>query len=155
MNNAGSEVRRLRRDLRVLEREIELSLASQTVCCGVTVAQCHLLLEVEERGETSVTALAAALELDKSTLSRNVDGLCRAGYLRRETDPRSRRQQVICLTAEGQSKVGAINEVCDRYYARLIGSLSPARRNALLEGAADLGTAMKRARLEGRNPCSQ
>lgn len=153
MKSADSEVRRLRRNLRVLEREIELSLASQTGCCGVTVAQCHLLLEVEDRKETSVTALASALELDKSTLSRNVDGLCRAGFLRRETDPRSRRQQVISLTAEGQARVDAINEVCDRYYARLLGSLAPMRRAALMESAAHLGAAMKRAR-EGGDPCS-
>jgi DNA-binding MarR family transcriptional regulator len=154
MGSVDSEVRRLRRNLRVLEHEIELSLASQTGCCGVTVAQCHLLLEVEDRQETSVTALASALELDKSTLSRNVDGLCRAGLLRRETDPRSRRQQVISLTADGQARVDAINDVCDRYYARLLGSLAPTRRAALMESAADLGTAMKRARREGGNPCT-
>ncbi len=155
MKSADSEVRRLRRNLRALEREIELSLATQTGCCGVTVAQCHLLLEVEDRRETSVTALASALELDKSTLSRNVDGLCRTGLLRRETDPRSRRQQVISLTPDGQARVDAINAVCDRYSARLLGSLAPVRRAALMESAADLGIAMKRARLEEGNPCSQ
>ena len=80
-------IRALRKDLRVLEREIELTLSSQTGCCGITVAQCHLLLEVEQRDRTSVTELAAALELDKSTLSRAVDGLCLVDLLDRGDRP--------------------------------------------------------------------
>ncbi|HET6450736.1 MAG TPA: MarR family transcriptional regulator [Spirochaetia bacterium] len=73
-------------------------MTSEAGCCGVTFAQCHLLLEVERRGRTSVTELATALELDKSTLSRTVDAGVKAGLIDRSVDPSSRRQQVICLT---------------------------------------------------------
>ena len=64
----GIDIRAFRADLRVLEREVVLSLSSDTGCCGVSVAQCHLLLETEARGRTNVTELAAATVLDKSTL---------------------------------------------------------------------------------------
>ena len=80
-------IRDFRTNLRVLEREVELSMTSEAGCCGVTFAQCHLLLEVERRGQTSVTELAGALELDKSTLSRTVDAACRAGLIDRTMDP--------------------------------------------------------------------
>ncbi len=148
-------VRDFRKDLRVLEREIELTLASQTGCCGVTVAQCHLLLEVEERGQTSVTELAGALELDKSTLSRSVDGLCRAGLLDRETDPASRRQQVIRLSPQGKAKAASINRLCDRFYSRLLDSIPADKRLAAVESVAFLGEAMKGVRKKGGNPCIQ
>src|SRR5512136_774154 len=95
-------LRTLRKSLRVLEREVELSMASDTGCCGVTLAQCHLLLEVEARGGTGVTELAEILDLDKSTLSRTVDGLCHAGLLSRETDPGNRRCHILSLTEKGR-----------------------------------------------------
>ena len=149
------ELRAFRKDLRVLEREIELTLESQTGCCDVTVAQCHLLLEVEQAGKTSVTELASTLELDKSTLSRAVDGLCRAGLLDRVTDPSSRRQQVISLTAQGTAKADTINTLCDRFYARLIESAPAAERKGMRRSVALLADAMKTVRKEGGNPCSQ
>ncbi|HTP59442.1 MAG TPA: MarR family transcriptional regulator [Spirochaetia bacterium] len=149
------ELRAFRKDLRVLEREIELALESQTGCCDVTVAQCHLLLEVEQAGKTSVTELAASLELDKSTLSRAVDGLCRAGLLDRVTDPSSRRQQVISLTAPGKAKVESINALCDRFYVRLIDSIPAAERKAARQAVALIAGAMKTVRKEGGNPCIQ
>jgi len=146
-------VRSFRKHLRVLEREIELTLASQTGCCGVTVAQCHLLLEVELRGETSVTELASALELDKSTLSRAVDGLYRAGLLHRQTDPASRRQQVIRLSEGGRAKADSINALCDRFYASLLDSISDDKRQAVIESVALIGEAMRDLRRKEGNPC--
>ena len=148
------DVRALRKDLRLLEREVELTLASQTGCCNVTVAQCRLLLEVELRGRTSVTELAGALELDKSTLSRAVDGLFRAGLLQREPDPASRRQQVISLTPGGKAKAASINELCDGFYARILDSIPQGKRESALESVALMGNAMRNVRKAGGNPCS-
>jgi DNA-binding MarR family transcriptional regulator len=148
-----SPVRELRAHLRVLEREIELSLASETGCCGVTTAQCHLLLEAAERGRTSVTELAGALELDKSTLSRAVEGLCRAGMLDRRTDACCRRQQVITLTEKGRRKVDAINGLCDASYTTLLGSIPAGKRAAVVESVALLAQAMRRRRGGPRRAC--
>ena len=149
----AATIRGFRKDLRVLEREIELTLASQTGCCGVTVAQCHLLLEVEQRGETSVTELASALELDKSTLSRAVDGLHRVGLLQRQTDPESRRQQVIRLTERGKAKTGSINMLCDRFYSSLFDSIPDRKRQAVMDSIALIGEAMRNVRKKGGSPC--
>ena len=147
------EIRAFRKDLRVLEREVELTLTSQTGCCDITVAQCHLLLEVELCGQTSVTELAATLELDKSTLSRAVDGLCRVGLLDRVTDPENRRQQVISLTNQGKAKATAINRLCDTFYIRLLGSIPADERDSAVKSVSLLGKAMKTVRKEGGNPC--
>jgi len=142
-------IRDFRTNLRVLEREVELSMSSEAGCCGVTFAQCHLLLEVERRGKTSVTELAAALALDKSTLSRTVDGACRAGLIDRSVDPSSRRQQVLSLTAAGKEKAAMINSQCDASYARLFDFIPPARRVMVVQSVALLAEAM---RLKRRSP---
>ena len=142
-------IRDFRANLRVLEREVELSMTSEAGCCGVTFAQCHLLLEVERRGRTSITELAAALELDKSTLSRTVDGACRAGLIDRTVDPTSRRQQVLSLTEAGKERAAAINSQCDASYTRLFDFIPAAKRVMVVQCVALLAEAM---RLKRRNP---
>lgn len=142
-------IREFRANLRVLEREVELSMTSEAGCCGITFAQCHLLLEVERRGKTSVTELAAALELDKSTLSRTVDGACRAGLIERTVDPDSRRQQVLSLTRAGRKLAATINGKCDASYTRLFDFIPAGKREMVVQSVALLAEAM---RLKRRNP---
>jgi Transcriptional regulators len=127
-------IRSFRKGLRELEREVELALSDQTECCGVTPAQCHLLLAVEEAGRTSVGELAAGLELDSSTLSRAVDGLVKAQMLEREEDPENRRRQLVSLSEKGEAKAKSINAICDRYYEGLLSSL-PAKDSKAIEAA--------------------
>jgi DNA-binding MarR family transcriptional regulator len=153
MSASKVAVRALRKDLRILEREVELSMASDTDCCGVTTAQCHLLLEVEQRGRSSVTELASALALDKSTLSRTVDGLCRAGLLLRGTDPSSRRQQVLSLTRKGTARVASINATCDATYGRLMDFVPARKRGMLAESVALLAAAMRQMRTSPDAAC--
>jgi DNA-binding MarR family transcriptional regulator len=142
-------IREFRSNLRVLEREVEMSMTSEAGCCGVTFAQCHLVLEVERRGRTSVTELASILELDKSTLSRTVDAGVRAGLLDRTLDPSNRRQQVISLTELGRRTADQINGRCDVSYTRLFDFVPRKKRALVIEAVALLAQAM---RLKRRNP---
>ena len=153
MSEDGVAVREFRKDLRALEREVELSLASETGCCGVSPAQCHLLLEVEQRGNTSITELANVLELDKSTLSRTVDSACRAGLLNRETDQTNRRQQVISLTEKGKARADSINGLCDMSYTRLFDFIPAEKGRQVVESVAVLAEAMRRMRKTPDAPC--
>ena len=153
MAEHGIAIRDFRKSLRILEQEVGLSMASETGCCGVTLAQCHLLLEVDQRGTTSVTELAALLELDKSTMSRTVDTMCRAGLLNRETDPGNRRQQVISLTAEGKLKSDRINGLCDTSYTRLFDFIPVEKRRMVMESAALLAQAMRQRRKDPGSAC--
>ena len=132
MNQSPIDIRAFRRALRALERQIELSLASETECCGVTPAQCHLLLAIEEKGEPSVGELAAALDLDQSTLSRTIDGLVKAGMLSRREDPANRRRQLVSLTDPGSAKADEINALCDESYSGLLASFPEAEAAAVV-----------------------
>jgi len=142
-------IRDFRKGLRVLERRVELALIAQTECCGVTPAQCHLLLEVEGASEASVGDLAASLELDASTLSRTVDGLVKAGLLARREDPANRRRQLVCLTLPGRERARFINDNCDRYYGNLLAALPTGKADTLLEVLPLFIDAMSGRRLPG------
>ena len=149
MAQTETTIRDFRSNLRVLEREVEISMTSEAGCCGVTFAQCHLLLEVERRQRTSVTELASALELDKSTLSRTVEAAVRAGLIDRSVDPLNRRQQIVCLTDLGRQTAESINSRCDASYTRLFDFIPRDKRPLVVEAVALLARAM---RLKRRNP---
>ncbi|MCT9082680.1 MarR family winged helix-turn-helix transcriptional regulator [Streptomyces fulvoviolaceus] len=69
----------------------ELSLVSYT-----------LLGHLEERDGCRATDLAAHYALDKSTVSRQVGALERAGLIERRLDPEDHRVQVLHLTEAGR-----------------------------------------------------
>jgi DNA-binding MarR family transcriptional regulator len=144
---AEVSIRSFRKGLRALEREVELALSGQTECCGVTPAQCHLLLAVEEAGEPSVGEVATALELDSSTLSRTVDGLVKAGLLLREEDPSNRRRQLVKLSARGREKADTINALCDGYYVGLLAALPAGKGEAIAEALPLFAKAMRNWRV--------
>jgi DNA-binding MarR family transcriptional regulator len=146
-------IRDFRRSLRALEREVELSLASQTECCGVTSAQCHLLLEIDARGKASIGELAEALELDPSTLSRTADGLVKAGLVSRADDPLNRRRQILCLLPPGKEKVDYIDSACDEYYEGILAGADGPRRIALADAVAYLAGSIRAKRLSGVSCC--
>jgi DNA-binding MarR family transcriptional regulator len=136
------EIRALRASLRVLEREISRCLEDQTECCGVTLAQCHVLLELASLGSVSLKILSESLELDKSTLSRAVDSLVGLELVTRRDDPENRRQQMIALSNTGKAKVTDINQRCDAYYRQLFGRVPEVRRANVMEAVTILADAM-------------
>ncbi|SEC38386.1 transcriptional regulator, MarR family [Streptomyces sp. 2231.1] len=102
MSTAESEsaVETIQREMTVFARRArasagrmhpELSLVSYT-----------LLGHLEERGGCRATDLAAHYALDKSTVSRQVAALERAGLIERRLDPEDHRVQVLHLTGAGE-----------------------------------------------------
>ncbi|MEU6217463.1 MarR family winged helix-turn-helix transcriptional regulator [Streptomyces sp. NPDC047022] len=77
----------------------ELSLVSYT-----------LLGHLEESGGCRATDLAAHYALDKSTVSRQVAALERAGLIERRLDPDDHRVQVLALTATGTQILAQVTE---------------------------------------------
>ncbi|OSZ56872.1 MarR family transcriptional regulator [Streptomyces pharetrae CZA14] len=77
----------------------ELSLVSYT-----------LLGHLEERGGCRATDLATHYALDKSTVSRQVAALERAGLIERRVDPDDHRVQVLHLTGAGRQLLAQVTE---------------------------------------------
>jgi DNA-binding MarR family transcriptional regulator len=102
-----------------------------------------VLLAVEEAGEPSVSELAAALELDASTLSRTVDALVKEGLLSRREDPGNRRRQLAGLTKKGRAKVESINGLCDDYYSGILGVLPDDKVDAVAAALPVFAQAMR------------
>jgi len=153
-NMQESSIRDFRRDLRILEREVVRQLAQETDCCGVSLAQCHTLLELSF-SELSLTGLAAALDLDTSTLSRTVDGLVKAGLVERTEDAADRRSLRLSLTPSGSEKVAAIDEMCDRYYTELLEHMSKKDQQCVVRGLRLLADLMRCLRSPQQGGCGK
>jgi DNA-binding MarR family transcriptional regulator len=127
-----NQIRTLREKLRILERESGGAFDEQADCCGVTVSQCHTLLEVSNRRSVSLIDLAAVLNLDTSTLSRTVQGLVLLGLLDRRADEGDRRFVTIALTAQGRKVVAAIEEKYDTYFEAVLDQLPAGDRASII-----------------------
>jgi DNA-binding MarR family transcriptional regulator len=150
------QLRIFRKYLRDIEREVARSLKDQTTCCGVTMAQCHVLLEMGELGTPGIGTLAERLQLDSSTLSRTVDSLVKAGLLSRLDDPANRRRSILSLTDKGQAARESVDRMCDQFYLKLFSKIPVSRHGRLLEAVELLAGILAETRSEfagGPAPC--
>jgi DNA-binding MarR family transcriptional regulator len=135
-----------RKRIRFLEREIFDQFKEDTACCGVSPAQCHALVEIGETGQTSISDLAERLKLDKSTLSRTIDGLVRQDYVSRDINPRDRRYMCVSLTKAGQKLYKSINRFSNDFYRSVLRTIPEDRQAQIMESLDNLIESMRNVR---------
>lgn len=80
----------------------------------------HLVRWLYSYGPTSAAALAEATAMDRSSVSRLIKQLEKAGYVSKEPDPEDRRGVLLSLTELGQqSTVSALKEKESTFYERI------------------------------------
>ncbi|MDA3883946.1 MAG: MarR family transcriptional regulator [Bacteroidales bacterium] len=116
------KVKEFREYLRHFEREIEIQNSSNC-CCGVTLTQCHTLMELDKQDNVSLKKLAERLYQDKSTVSRIVEGLVSLGLVDRVIPQNNRRMILIILTKQGISVCKKINAGNNQYFQNVLNSI--------------------------------
>lgn len=117
-----SKIRSFRKELRRFDRLNEIF--NNACCTGITMAQCHALLEIEELGEATTIQLARNLLLDKSNLSRTIDSLVKRGLVKRKQDTKDRRYVMLILTNKGINLCNQINHTNDTTYSKMLAQLN-------------------------------
>lgn len=138
------KIRFLREKLRQLERETSSPFKPETGCCGLTLAQCHTLLEVGSRDEVSLVGLAASIGLDTSTLSRTIQGLVMLGLVNRLTNEKDRRCISISLTEQGRRVFTEIETTFNDYFGRVLELIPVEKRQAVVDNIAAFSDAVKK-----------
>lgn len=129
----------------------ELGMLERTYSpAGVTHSQCHALLELSRAGVLTVGELAERLRLDKSVISRIAQQLLERRLLLAQAPGEDRRKKVLSLSAGGRRLVERINHSADAQVHRALEMLSPAQRQAVLDGMGLYARALGRARLHER-----
>lgn len=100
MNNeiTTSALRAIRRILRAADLNGRM-LSGAT---GLTPSQLMVLQEIERRGETTPSAVAAALQFSQATVTNIVDRLVEGDLATRQRSERDKRQMILRVTPRGQ-----------------------------------------------------
>lgn len=88
-----------------------LNAACCDECCGekVSMAQSHILFEVDRNGNASIQRVAEELGIDVTTFSRQVKALEEKCLLAKRVSPDDRRVSLLRLTDEGRQVLDRIN----------------------------------------------
>ena len=149
MAGTGDPVDLVERELLLLVRNLELTARRSDLFGSLDRASYLILRVLDERGPASIGALAAALGLDGSTVTRQVATLARQGLIDRDRHPADRRLAIVRVSKTGHERM---REVQDRRRAR-VGSLLdawlPRDRVRLAELLAQLNAALGELDPEG------
>ena len=88
--------------------------------------------------------LAKRLGLDKSTLSRTIDGLVKVGLVDRVAHPSDRRFNMLSLTTGGQEVADRINRSNDDFYSRVFQGIEGPSHDEVIANFEKLVSAMYR-----------
>lgn len=146
MNNKY-EFNRLREMMRILERKLGILQENEYSCCGITLAQCHALVEIGRAKSISLNKLAELLNLENSTMSRTVNNLVTNKLAEREIDPQDRRYVTISLTENGIKLYKDIEEGMNKYFMRVYNAIPENKKQKVLESIQILLEAI------GKNEC--
>lgn len=118
---------------RLAARRIANFLEERMASSGLSLAQFGLMAQIAAAADDTLGALAARMGLDQSTLSRNLHGLERAGFVEIAVTQKDLRARAVWLTERG---------------ARILESAIPVwrRANAALARKIDAQVALRLAR---------
>jgi DNA-binding MarR family transcriptional regulator len=129
-------IEQFRAKLRQIERAVWLQTKSEALCCGVSMAQCHAILEIGAAGGLNLKDLAARLGLDASTLSRTVESLVQDGLAERTPSAADRRATVIRLNPKGQAARKRINTTWNRLCRDMFQGIPREKHDQLIESVS-------------------
>lgn len=132
----------LRELIRYLERKFGILEDGELSCCGISMAQCHALVEIGRAGSISLIDLAKLLDLDSSTMSRTVNGLVRNEIVERELDPGDRRYVTIKLTSKGMKSFDEIESNMRSYFLNILEAIPNNKQEQVIESMQLLLNAM-------------
>lgn len=125
--------KQLREMIRILERKLGILKESELSCHGVTISQCHALVEIGRAKNISLNELAELLNLDNSTMSRTVNNLVTNGLAQRDIDSQDRRYVTIALTTDGNRLYEDIEQEMNQYYRKIYEKIPENKRPQVLE----------------------
>jgi DNA-binding MarR family transcriptional regulator len=141
-------VKLFREKLREIQRDLGWSQKTDIQCCGITMAQCHALIEIGQRSSVSIVALAGVLGVDTSTLSRTVDNMCKAGLVDRVLNSQDRRYVTLTLTDRGKTVLRTIEESFNGYILKIFQFIEEGKHPQVMESLILIAAAIEKCNSE-------
>ena len=116
--------------LRAAARRVTARYDAALAPTGINIAQYSLLRQIERASPVSLTELGRRVELDRSTIGRNVRVLERLGLVQ-VTPGADQRQATVALADAGLKVLERAGPLWDRAQVRIEGDLGPTGANEL------------------------
>ena len=100
--------------------------------CGLSMARTKVLMQLQDRGPTRQSVLAAELGLAPHSITDIVDGMERQGLAQRRPDATDRRAKLVAITDAGQACLDVATGIRERLLTQIFGALSEDDRATLL-----------------------
>lgn len=133
----------LRESIRILVRNLGILEKGDATCCGITISQCHAIVEIGRAKQMSLNRLSELLGLNKSTMSRTINNLVEDNLVFREIHTKDRRYINIELTSKGQGVYQDIEMSMGTYYKKIFQSIPEDKRQQVLDSLTFLTNAVK------------
>jgi DNA-binding MarR family transcriptional regulator len=108
---------------------------------NVTIPQYRALVVLASRGPQSAGALADALGVHTSTLTRLCDRLVAKELITRADEPGNRRRVTLTLTARGRGLVRSVTNRRRKEIARIVARVPRQQRSAMVDALHAFGEA--------------
>jgi DNA-binding MarR family transcriptional regulator len=135
MDSGADTIGKVETELLTLVRHLETVGRKSSLYSEIDRAGYLALRTLERLGPAHTNALAEALHLDASTVTRQVNALVAGGYVARRPDPSDRRSSILELTPDGTRSMGKV----ERERKQLLGGLLADWKDA---ERGDLGRAL-------------
>ncbi|MBF9031748.1 MarR family transcriptional regulator [Rhodobacterales bacterium HKCCE3408] len=109
---------------------------------GLNRPEWRVLAALADLGSCTATEAAAHSAQHKTKVSRAVYALESRRWLKRETDPRDRRSEILTLTAAGRAAYDSLITPLRSRAMSLVSTLDPGDAEALVRGLAALEAAL-------------
>jgi DNA-binding MarR family transcriptional regulator len=137
----GCEVnaKELMKSIVAFVRSFGLHKPDQTPCGQpVAVAEAHALMDLAAFGPVRQGALAARLQLEKSTVSRLVRQMEAHGWIQRNSDRHDGRAVSIQLTRQGRATASELARARQEKFARILAAIPEEKRSMVVEAISIL-----------------
>lgn len=119
--------------LRAATRKISSIYDEALAPSGINVGQYSLLKRVQRFQPVNLTDLGHQLDLDRSTISRNVRVLQKEGLIEMAPGEADRRETSVALTPEGEALLGIAAPLWAECQSMMEAKLGPVKITALQE----------------------
>lgn len=114
--------------LQEAEKHLRRRLEARTASHGLSIAQWRLLGHLMREGPTTQVALADLLDVEPISVSRLIDRMENAGWVRREAHPEDRRARIILATDKAREIAPGVKAIAMEIYDQALTGLSDEER---------------------------
>ena len=139
-------IEEIRTSSRLMVRELGL-LGSFYGRVLPTNAQCHIMIELRDRGPLQAQDLAQILRVDKSTLSRVLKVMGEQKLVRSSQLVGQKKGMLLELTSRGRARLAEVDEHVSGRVGSAMAELSEAEREIVVSGLTTYARALRDARL--------